>query len=91
MSDLMKIGEVSKLCDIPIKTLRFYEEEKLITPTKTDSWTGYRFYNDEAIIQIYKVKFLRDLGFSIKEIREFNESSINSKISEIELQIERLK
>lgn len=91
MDELMKIGEVSKLCDIPIKTLRFYEEEGLITPTKVDRFTGYRFYNDEAIIQIYRVKFLRELGFSIKEVREFNESSINEKLSEIEKQIERLK
>lgn len=91
MSELLKIGEVSKLCDISIKTLRFYEEEKLIKPVKVDIYSGYRFYDDESIMQIYKVKFLRDLGFSIKEIREFNQNSINDKIKEIESQIDKLK
>jgi len=91
MSELYKIGQVSELCDISIKTLRFYEEEKLIKPVKVDIYSGYRFYDDDCIMQIYKVKFLRDLGFSIKEIREFNEHSINDKIKEIELQINRLK
>ena len=91
MSDLYKIGEVSKLCDVSIKTLRFYEEEKLIKPVKVDIYSGYRFYDDDSIMQIYKVKFLRELGFSIKEIREFNNSSIDKKIHEIQEQVARLK
>lgn len=91
MSELYKIGQVAELCDISIKTLRFYEDEKLIKPAKVDIYTGYRFYDDKSLVQIYRVKFLRELGFSIKEIREFNEHSISDKMSEIEMQICRLK
>ncbi len=91
MNELYKIGQVAKLCEISIKTLRFYEEEKLIKPVKVDIYTGYRFYDDESLIQIFRVKFLREIGFSIKEIREFNENSINDKLLEIESQIRHLR
>lgn len=91
MSDLYKIGQVAQLCDISIKTLRFYEEQGLIKPVEVDIYSGYRFYNDENLIQICKIKFLREVGFSIKEIRDFSQESIDEKLSEIESQIAKLK
>ena len=53
MEKLYRIGEVSKICEIPIKTLRFYEEEGLIKPVQVDMFTGYRYYDDENILEIY--------------------------------------
>lgn len=91
MSELYKIGQVAKLCNISVKTLRFYEDEGLINPRKVDIYSGYRFYDDENLIQICKIKFLREVGFSIKEIREFTQESIDEKLSEIESQIAKLK
>jgi len=81
MNSLFKIGEVSKLCDISIKTLRYYEEFGLIKPVEVDKYTGYRYYDKCNIEIIYKIQFLKELGFSLQEIKDFDDSSID-KISE---------
>lgn len=91
MEKLYRIGEVSKICEIPIKTLRFYEEEGLIKPVQVDMFTGYRYYDDENILEIYRVKLLKNLGFSLKEIREFDEKSLDKKIKDIKSQVNQLK
>lgn len=91
MKDLFRIGDVSKLCDISIKTLRFYEEEKLITPVEVDIYTGYRYYDLNNIETIYKIKSLKNLGFSLDEIRKYNETSLDMKFEQINEQINKLK
>lgn len=40
-----QIGEVSKLCNISIKTLRYYDEIELLIPEKIDTYSGYRYYS----------------------------------------------
>lgn len=41
----LQIGEFSKLCGVTVKTLHHYEKLGLITPSKVDPWTGYRYYH----------------------------------------------
>ncbi len=91
MQNLLKIGDVSKLCNISIKTLRYYEEMGIITPVKVDIYSGYRFYDEENIETIYKIQLLKELGFSLAEIRDFDEKSLNKKTKEIKKQILELK
>lgn len=91
MAEFYKIGEVSKMCNISIKTLRYYEEFGLITPVSVDRYTGYRHYNSKNVETIYKIQFLKDLGFSLKEIKDFDETQINEKIKDINEKIEKLK
>jgi len=88
---LYKIGEVSSLCNISIKTLRYYEELGLIKPIKVDIYSGYRYYDKSNIEIIYKIQVLKDLGFSLQEIREFDEQSFEEKVKNINEQIEKLK
>lgn len=91
MAEFYKIGEVSKMCNISIKTLRYYEEFGLITPVSVDRYTGYRHYDSKNVETIYKIQFLKDLGFSLKEIKDFDETQINEKIKDINEKIEKLK
>lgn len=91
MANLYKIGDVSKVCEISIKTLRFYEDEGLIKPVKVDIYSGYRYYDDDNILEIYRIRLLKNLGFSLKEIRDFDEESLNNKIEDIEKQLRQLK
>ena len=39
-----KIGALSKLNRISVKTLRHYDEIGLLKPHEVDDWTGYRYY-----------------------------------------------
>jgi|GEM_PF-1983204 len=87
---MIKIGDFAKLFNISIKTVRFYEEEGLIHPKEVDIYTGYRYYDDNNIDEMSKILFLKNLGLSIKEIRDFDEKEINSKIEEYENNIKKI-
>ena len=42
---MYKIGELSRLCRIPVKTLRYYDNEGLLVADEIDRFTGYRYYS----------------------------------------------
>lgn len=67
---MYKIGELSKLCRIPVKTLRFYDNEGLLPPDYVDDMTGYRYYSAVKLSDCYRIIALKELGFSLREIRE---------------------
>ncbi|WP_312426572.1 MerR family transcriptional regulator [Lacrimispora sp.] len=65
---MFKIGEFSKLTQVSIRMLRYYDETGLLTPAATDRFTNYRLYAAEQIPTLNKIIFLRDLGFNVSEI-----------------------
>ena len=67
---MYKIGELSKLCRIPVKTLRFYDSEGLLPPDRIDEMTGYRYYSAVKLSDCYRIIALKELGFSLREIKE---------------------
>ena len=56
---MFKIGEFSKLTQVSIRMLRYYDETGLLTPAKTDPWTGYRMYSAEQIPVLNRIIYLR--------------------------------
>ena len=63
----MNIGEVAKMAELPIKTIRYYEEIGFIQPKR--SANGYRSFR---VSDVHKLAFLgrsRSLGFSIDDCR----------------------
>ncbi len=68
---MYKIGELSKIVDIPIKTLRYYDEVGILTPALIDKFTGYRYYDDESILNVEMIKSLKSVNFTLQEIKEY--------------------
>lgn len=68
---MLKIGEFSKLSMLTVKTLRFYEKEGLLIPANVDEWTGYRFYETDQLETAAIIKALRQLDFTVEEIRTY--------------------
>jgi DNA-binding transcriptional MerR regulator/effector-binding domain-containing protein len=64
---MFQIGEFSKLTQITIRMLRYYDEVGL-KPAEIDPWTGYRMYSVEQIPVLNKIIYLRDSGFTVSEI-----------------------
>jgi len=63
----LNIGEVAKMAELPIKTIRYYEEIGFIQPKR--SANGYRSFR---VSDVHKLAFLgraRSLGFSIDDCR----------------------
>lgn len=65
---MFKIGEFSKLTQVSIRMLRYYDETGLLKPEQIDKFTDYRFYSAEQIPTLNKIIFLRNLGFNVSEI-----------------------
>ena len=63
------IGEFSRLTNLGIHTLRYYEHEHLITPERNSS--NRRCYSDKDLAWIEFIKRLKDTGMPIKEIRHY--------------------
>ena len=66
---MFKIGEFSKLSMLTVKALRFYEKEGLLIPARVDEWSGYRFYEASQLETAATIKALRQLDFSVEEIK----------------------
>jgi len=66
---VFKIGEFSKLSMLTVKALRFYEKEGLLVPARVDEWSGYRFYEASQLETAATIKALRQLDFSVQEIK----------------------
>lgn len=65
----LTIGQVAGLADVGVETVRFYERKGLIEePPRRVS--GYRQYPPEAVARIRFIRRAKDLGFSLREIKE---------------------
>lgn len=67
---MYRIGEFSKITNLSIKALRYYDKEKILIPSKRDSESSYRYYDENNFKTAQKVKMLRDLDFTINEIKD---------------------
>ena len=67
---LYTIGDISDICNVPIKTLRYYDEIHLLVPTHRDAETNYRYYTEEQMITLYTIRKLKNYGFTLEQIRK---------------------
>ncbi|CAH1217215.1 Multidrug-efflux transporter 1 regulator [Paenibacillus auburnensis] len=71
MNNMFSIGEISKLFQIDIRTLRYYDEIKLLIPAFVDEMTGYRYYSIDQFERLNTILYLKALNIPLKEIKEF--------------------
>lgn len=64
----MLIGELAEKADVSVDTIRYYEREGLIEPVSVRD-SGYREFDKNSVETIRFVVRAKDLGFSLKEIR----------------------
>lgn len=90
MTDLVKIGDLAKRTGLSVRTLHYYDEIGLLSPSHRNS-SGNRLYSDQDIIQLQKILSLRQLGFSLDEIRDCLQSPDFSLPQIIELHRDRVR
>ncbi|HXY76329.1 MAG TPA: MerR family transcriptional regulator [Steroidobacteraceae bacterium] len=69
---MLKIGDFSRLARVTVKTLRFYDDAGLFRPAYVEPRSGYRFYRAEQLRALRRVRLLRHLGLSVREVRELS-------------------
>ena len=93
------IREVSEICNIPSKTLRYYDEIALVVPEFRDESSRYRYYSKDQIITLCIIRKLRKMGFGLKAIQCIIsgntatdlERNIETKLDEIAEEINSLE
>lgn len=85
----MNIGEVATLSEVNSKMIRRYEEQGII-PKAGRTMAGYRQYSEKDVHVLRFVKRARELGFSMKDIKQLvglwrNKSRPSSQVKNIAL------
>lgn len=68
MKDLFSIGEMAKLFNINIKTLRYYDEIDLFKPIFIDRANNYRYYSTDQFEQLNTILYLKAVGMPLSKI-----------------------
>ena len=71
----MKIKQVEELVGITSKNIRFYEEQGLLQPRRTEN--GYRDYRQEDVEQLKRIKLFRKLGVPVEQIGKLFQGKIS--------------
>ena len=64
-----QIGEVAERTGLSLRTIRYYEEVGLVTPS-TRSQGGFRLYSETDVARLELIKRMKPLDFSLEEMRE---------------------
>lgn len=75
---MLKIGDFSKICRVPVTALRYYADHGLLTPVHIDPATGYRYYVLDQLPRLNRILALRDLGLSLASIRRLLDENVTS-------------
>lgn len=67
---MYRIGEFSKLSNLSIRTLRFYNELGILIPEEVDVFSNYRYYSDHNLKEAKMIESLKNAGFSLEEIKD---------------------
>lgn len=91
---MLRIGEFSKLTGVPIRTLRYYDEIDLFKPAEIDLFTDYRYYNEEQIEDLELINKLKQVGFTLDEIKQswnnFTNEIMENKKKELEQKLDNI-
>lgn len=100
---MFKIGDFSRLTQVSVKTLRWYDEMGLLKPARVDADSGYRYYSARQISRLARILILKNLGFSLgqvgvmldgdirtSQIRDMLQSRRNQLVGQLQLEREKL-
>lgn len=70
---MLTVGEFSKICQVTVKTLHYYDRIGLLQPAQVDRSSGYRYYDRRQIAKMLLIQRLKRYGFTLEEIAELLE------------------
>lgn len=92
------IGEISKISQVSLRMLRYYDKNNIFKPRIINEENGYRYYTADQLDELYQIIELRDLGFTVAEITDFlkkemdeREVLLKEKERELEEQLREIK
>ena len=96
---LFSIGEVSKICNISAKTLRYYDQIGILSPDVVLKENGYRYYSQKTLHIVPVVKYYKQMGFKLEEMQGavegnayyYLEQDFRNKIKELKIREKEIR
>lgn len=101
---ILSIGQLARQAGVGVETIRFYEREGLIAEPERRPASRYRQYPPQAVRRVRFIRHAKELGFTLKDIRELLELRVDpasscadvrerarEKIADIEERLENLQ
>src|SRR5690242_18199286 len=92
VTELLSIGEFSRMTQVSASALRFYHELRLLPPAAVDPVTGYRRYSMDQVARAQLVRRLRDLDMPLETVRDVLEApDVLSRDALLRAHLERME
>jgi DNA-binding transcriptional MerR regulator len=78
---MFSIGDFAAMGRVSVRMLRHYDAVGLLRPARVDPATGYRFYTADQLSRLNRILALKDLGFTLEQVR----SILSEKVDLAEL------
>src|SRR5438105_8916320 len=88
--EALKVGELARRTGLTVRTLHHYDEIGLLKPS-LHTEAGHRLYTAGDVVRLQQVLSLRQLGFSLEEVRDCLGRLGFSPIEVIRLHLARLR
>jgi DNA-binding transcriptional MerR regulator len=85
-----KIGELAKRTALSIRTLHHYDQIKLLRPSARTA-SGHRIYSPSDLARLQQIVSLRQVGFSLKQIKRCLKDPEFGAAEALRLQLERVR
>ena len=89
-TNALKVGELAKRTGVSVRTLHYYNEIGLLSPSQRTR-ADYRLYTSQDVVRLQQIVSLRQLGFSLTEIKDCLERPEFSLQHTVKLQMSRLR
>ena len=74
---MFRIGEFSKIAQVPASQLRYYDDIGLFRPSSSDRDTSYRYYSVQQLAELNRILALKDLGLTLDQIKRLIEDEVS--------------
>ncbi|WP_228979824.1 MerR family transcriptional regulator [Streptomyces sp. DH12] len=73
---MFTIGDFARHGRVSVRMLRHYDAVGLLRPARVDPHSGYRFYGAGQLARLNRVIALRDLGFTLDQVRSILDEEV---------------
>ncbi len=76
---MFTIGDFARHGQVSVRMLRHYDATGLLRPARVDPASGYRFYEASQLAQLNRIIALKDLGFTLDQVRTMLDQEVSAE------------
>lgn len=83
MKGYLSIGQVAKLKNVSIKSLRYYDEIGVLKPAYINEQTNYRYYKEEQLFLLDAIVLCIELGIPLRDFHNYQDKNGSLQIQKL--------